>query len=306
MVNYCCVSGCGRNSRNSKQLNFYSLPRERSRQKVWFQAAGREDLLEKSQDKPRYRFCSRHFEPSCIKFKHLKVDAVPTLRLPGSNNENKLDSDGVLEHDDVVCNNCKDAILGFRYKCVICPDYDLCSVCETVQTHSEHYMLRISRPIENETTEKLLKKLKNILADSCEISSDDEPITKYKRNYDSGVDLSEDLKYKIRKEVTRALSSKKKIKVKTGKKRESESSRPVKRQCRTTESDDEGGWPEMVFVDEEVPEVKTEQHEAQPGTSAQGIQTDVSMEQPLIHVKISEDFNDLMIEVPEQSMYKYS
>lgn len=42
-----------------------------------------------------------------------------------------------------------------------------------------------------------------------EISSDDEPVTKYirLRNYDSGIDLSEDVKRDIRCEIDRALKS---------------------------------------------------------------------------------------------------
>lgn len=42
-----------------------------------------------------------------------------------------------------------------------------------------------------------------------DLSSDDEPVTKYIRirNYDSGIDLSEDVKRDIRKEIDRALKS---------------------------------------------------------------------------------------------------
>ncbi|XP_013194477.2 uncharacterized protein LOC106138040 [Amyelois transitella] len=300
MVNYCCVSGCGRNSRCSKQLNYYSLPKERSRQIEWFKAAGREDLIVKSQEKLGYRFCSRHFEPNSVKNKHLKPDAVPTLYLPGSTNQDDSDSE-VLTHEDVLCNKCNNPVVGFRYKCLTCPDYDLCSICETVETHSKHYMLRISRPDKDDTTEKILKKLRDVFAEvetRVEDSSDDEPITKYVKNYDSGIDLSEDLKSKIRKEVTRVLSVKKKRKNKTAKKREAESSRAAKRQKNTDETE---GRPEMVFVDGPEPEVKTE-HDTQPPPAIQ----DVRMEQqPLIHVKISEDFNDLMIEMPASNVYKY-
>ncbi|KOB79033.1 Uncharacterized protein OBRU01_01243, partial [Operophtera brumata] len=84
MVNYCCVYGCGRNSRTSKHLYFYSVPKDPIRQEQWLKAARREDLLEKPQDKRNlYRFCSRHFSPQSIKNKHLCADAVPTLYLPG-------------------------------------------------------------------------------------------------------------------------------------------------------------------------------------------------------------------------------
>ena len=33
-------------------------------------------------------------------------------------------------HPGVSCDNCDKDIHGFRYKCVTCPDYDLCGKCE--------------------------------------------------------------------------------------------------------------------------------------------------------------------------------
>lgn len=33
-------------------------------------------------------------------------------------------------HVGVTCDNCDKDIHGFRYKCVTCPDYDLCGKCE--------------------------------------------------------------------------------------------------------------------------------------------------------------------------------
>jgi len=50
------------------------------------------------------------------------------------------------EHPGVVCDGCDKTIRGFRYKCVQCPDYDLCGKCETKGLHSGHNMMRISAP----------------------------------------------------------------------------------------------------------------------------------------------------------------
>ena len=49
-------------------------------------------------------------------------------------------------HPGVVCDGCKDIINGDRYKCVVCADYDLCSVCEDKGTHAEHCMLLLRTP----------------------------------------------------------------------------------------------------------------------------------------------------------------
>ncbi|XP_069688504.1 sequestosome-1-like isoform X2 [Periplaneta americana] len=60
-------------------------------------------------------------------------------------------SDGVLQgqqvHVGVTCDGCDKGVEGFRYKCIQCPDYDLCDSCESKGLHAEHYMIRIPVPI---------------------------------------------------------------------------------------------------------------------------------------------------------------
>jgi len=44
----------------------------------------------------------------------------------------------------VQCDNCDiQPIVGFRYKCLQCPDYDLCMTCENKCIHASHKMIRI-------------------------------------------------------------------------------------------------------------------------------------------------------------------
>ncbi|XP_078371774.1 sequestosome-1-like isoform X2 [Oculina patagonica] len=50
------------------------------------------------------------------------------------------------EHPGVVCDSCDKHIFGVRFKCVVCPNYDLCVTCETKGAHKEHEMLRIATP----------------------------------------------------------------------------------------------------------------------------------------------------------------
>jgi sequestosome 1 len=49
-------------------------------------------------------------------------------------------------HAGVTCDGCKGPVIGFRYKCFVCPDYDLCEKCSSAGIHSEHNMIKITKP----------------------------------------------------------------------------------------------------------------------------------------------------------------
>ena len=49
-------------------------------------------------------------------------------------------------HPGVTCDGCEKPVIGFRYKCVQCPDYDLCEKCEAKRIHPGHNMMRIATP----------------------------------------------------------------------------------------------------------------------------------------------------------------
>lgn len=57
----------------------------------------------------------------------------------GSKNEKVI-------HPGICCDNCNGDVVGYRYKCIQCEDYDLCAQCETKSLHSQHYMIRIPQP----------------------------------------------------------------------------------------------------------------------------------------------------------------
>lgn len=50
-------------------------------------------------------------------------------------------------HENVVCDGCQHELRGTRYKCTVCPDYDLCSRCEYDGKHNEHDMMCVRRPV---------------------------------------------------------------------------------------------------------------------------------------------------------------
>uniref|UniRef100_A0A1X7T7Q1 ZZ-type domain-containing protein n=1 Tax=Amphimedon queenslandica TaxID=400682 RepID=A0A1X7T7Q1_AMPQE len=49
-------------------------------------------------------------------------------------------------HPGVICDGCSFSIYGKRFKCCICPDYDLCEDCEGKGLHTDHDMFTIDRP----------------------------------------------------------------------------------------------------------------------------------------------------------------
>ncbi|XP_075987031.1 uncharacterized protein LOC142983818 isoform X2 [Anticarsia gemmatalis] len=146
--------------------------------------------------------------------KRLCANAVPTLFLPGTEfSDDASAPDKTKAHSEILCNSCKKPILGYRYKCITCIDYDLCTKCEMFEVHPEHYMLRVPKPVNFKVADDLVKKWQKCINKEThskdESSSDDDiPINRYAKTYDSGIDLSEDIKTKIRNEITRILDIK--------------------------------------------------------------------------------------------------
>ncbi|KAG8523007.1 Sequestosome-1, partial [Galemys pyrenaicus] len=46
-----------------------------------------------------------------------------------------------MVHPNVICDGCNGPVVGTRYKCRVCPDYDLCAACEGKGMHREHSKL---------------------------------------------------------------------------------------------------------------------------------------------------------------------
>lgn len=51
-----------------------------------------------------------------------------------------------MVHPNVICDGCNGPVVGTRYKCSVCPDYDLCSSCEGKGLHREHSKLIFPNP----------------------------------------------------------------------------------------------------------------------------------------------------------------
>jgi hypothetical protein len=50
-------------------------------------------------------------------------------------------------HLGVHCHSCGGLVEGRRFKCAVCPNFELCGICEALSYHSEHTMLRLCAPV---------------------------------------------------------------------------------------------------------------------------------------------------------------
>ncbi|XP_014283636.1 sequestosome-1 [Halyomorpha halys] len=59
---------------------------------------------------------------------------------------------GPVIHNGVTCDGCQQKPLqGYRYKCIVCPDFDICMNCEkSEKIHSHHPMIRFPVPLTSE------------------------------------------------------------------------------------------------------------------------------------------------------------
>ncbi|PAA61675.1 hypothetical protein BOX15_Mlig030206g2 [Macrostomum lignano] len=51
-----------------------------------------------------------------------------------------------IVHPGVYCDGCNSGIRGYRFKCLVCPDFDLCRDCLNKDSHNQHQMKLIRRP----------------------------------------------------------------------------------------------------------------------------------------------------------------
>ncbi|XP_014323347.2 sequestosome-1 isoform X4 [Myotis lucifugus] len=66
-----------------------------------------------------------------------------------------------MVHPNVICDGCNGPVVGTRYKCSVCPDYDLCAGCEGKGMHREHSKLAFPSPFEGFPHSRWLRKLKH-------------------------------------------------------------------------------------------------------------------------------------------------
>uniref|UniRef100_A0A1A9W6U2 ZZ-type domain-containing protein n=1 Tax=Glossina brevipalpis TaxID=37001 RepID=A0A1A9W6U2_9MUSC len=77
-----------------------------------------------------------------------QMDAEAATPQAASDNVQVTDGDGdpaeFVIHHRVECDNCLiSPIVGFRYKCIECENFDLCQHCEAKHVHAEHMMVRM-------------------------------------------------------------------------------------------------------------------------------------------------------------------
>jgi len=76
-------------------------------------------------------------------------------------------------HENVACDACNDgkSIVGTRWKCQICANYDLCDNCHSASVHSNHPMLEISTPADAPKSQPLATH-SGVSCDGCQDGTD--------------------------------------------------------------------------------------------------------------------------------------
>jgi len=91
------------------------------------------------------------------KLKNLEKNIISELSNDIKNSQliSPIQNSNIL-HKGIKCNQCgKNNIIGIRYKCSTCPNYNLCESCEEDSTHDEdHIFVKIREPVSAEKTLK--------------------------------------------------------------------------------------------------------------------------------------------------------
>ena len=93
---------------------------------------------------------------------NIAQDIFQSIKIQLSKNENQIIKErknNNIIHKGIKCNNCgKENIEGIRYKCINCPDFNLCEKCEENFEHIvNHIFLKIRRPIQDKILNNKIK-----------------------------------------------------------------------------------------------------------------------------------------------------
>ncbi|ORY83893.1 hypothetical protein BCR37DRAFT_378906 [Protomyces lactucae-debilis] len=74
-----------------------------------------------------------------------------------------VEKESVPFRHNAVCDHCNSAISGLRFKCLACPDFDMCAPCfeDVVKTHGTHRFVRISDDVILAPTKKVVQVMHN-------------------------------------------------------------------------------------------------------------------------------------------------
>ena len=79
----------------------------------------------------------------------LKIPVPTSVSVDASWLPRSAPHNGAALHSHIKCDGCRGAIVGIRYKCANCADYDLCASCEAADVHQEtgHLFLKVRKPV---------------------------------------------------------------------------------------------------------------------------------------------------------------
>lgn len=58
---------------------------------------------------------------------------------------NSIQNKELTIHEGIFCSHCNLPVIGKRYKCIFCFNYDLCEYCEKNGVHQEHSLIRFAK-----------------------------------------------------------------------------------------------------------------------------------------------------------------
>uniref|UniRef100_A0A1I7V059 ZZ-type domain-containing protein n=1 Tax=Caenorhabditis tropicalis TaxID=1561998 RepID=A0A1I7V059_9PELO len=91
--------------------------------------------------------------------KEIKTLQTEMAEMKNQNRKNEKERrSAFLERHEAICDKCADLIVGHRFKCAICFNFDLCQRCESQGIHQHHVMLRIVSPEHTQVPIHLLPK----------------------------------------------------------------------------------------------------------------------------------------------------
>ncbi|CAF1179494.1 unnamed protein product [Rotaria sordida] len=141
------------------------------------------------EDNDRITFSSNDELQSALK--NYSINGLIKIFIKPKSKINEQLNQNTTIHIGIICDGCQGPVIGNRYKCMECIDYDLCQTCSNKNLHSEYNMLKLTRVFQHHRWKELFELIESYIPEYLRTEKLNEILNQFKTSEQADKSINE-------------------------------------------------------------------------------------------------------------------